>query len=338
MCLYFQRISFSSFNAKKNVSRVQLYLAQDSNGVQFIEKTRTKQSYLRVSFGLKHPRRSPQFRQRDHFGVRPLDSGGFSLKWELGSKSILTIIPRFPSPNFVKERPGNGGKICSLASKPDRVPRFQQSRQSFAGRHSFDRRVGRRCAASDQMQRRIQGRPGSRCSNRNEAHCGGRESRQGTMAPINDGDVVYLGDGQYLRCHFSEGIIEEERNVINTLQGSGISLTPTNAELMALDGITFSAQRGEMLCILGPSGCGKSTLLRTIAGSTSKPNDGSASISMESIFIPSWRISVPILPSFPRTRLLIPFSRWRKTSTLRPRSAPLILPEKRAPPPRPTPA
>ena len=41
------------FNAKKNVSGVQLYLAQDSSGVQFIEKTRTKQSYLRVSFGLK---------------------------------------------------------------------------------------------------------------------------------------------------------------------------------------------------------------------------------------------------------------------------------------------
>ena len=39
------------FNSKKNVSSVQLYLAQDSNGNQFIEKSRTKQSYLRASFG-----------------------------------------------------------------------------------------------------------------------------------------------------------------------------------------------------------------------------------------------------------------------------------------------
>ena len=91
-------------------------------------------------------------------------------------------------------------------------------------------------------------------------------------APINDGDVVYLGDGQYLRCHFSEGIIEEERNVINTLRVKELAHS-YERRVRALDGITFSAQRGEMVCILGPSGCGKSTLLRTIAGQL-KPNDG----------------------------------------------------------------
>ena len=41
------------FNSKKNVSSVQLYLAQEGNGAHYIEKTKTKQSYLRVSFGLK---------------------------------------------------------------------------------------------------------------------------------------------------------------------------------------------------------------------------------------------------------------------------------------------
>lgn len=41
------------FNTKKNLSSVQLYLALDGNGNHFIEKVRTKQSYLRVSFGLK---------------------------------------------------------------------------------------------------------------------------------------------------------------------------------------------------------------------------------------------------------------------------------------------
>jgi hypothetical protein len=41
------------FNTKKNLSSVQLYLALDGNGNHFIEKVRTKQSYLKVSFGLK---------------------------------------------------------------------------------------------------------------------------------------------------------------------------------------------------------------------------------------------------------------------------------------------
>jgi iron(III) transport system ATP-binding protein len=35
---------------------------------------------------------------------------------------------------------------------------------------------------------------------------------------------------------------------------------------VALDGVTLSALRGEVLTLLGPSGCGKTTLLRVIAG------------------------------------------------------------------------
>ncbi|MDB6137943.1 MAG: abc-2 type transporter, partial [Verrucomicrobiaceae bacterium] len=34
----------------------------------------------------------------------------------------------------------------------------------------------------------------------------------------------------------------------------------------ALDGISFTARRGEMVCVMGPSGCGKSTLLRVLGG------------------------------------------------------------------------
>src|SRR5262249_55155470 len=33
-----------------------------------------------------------------------------------------------------------------------------------------------------------------------------------------------------------------------------------------LDGITFTAERSETICILGPSGCGKSTILRIVSG------------------------------------------------------------------------
>lgn len=39
-----------------------------------------------------------------------------------------------------------------------------------------------------------------------------------------------------------------------------------NGGLRALEGISFSVQPQEFLCVLGPSGCGKSTLLRILAG------------------------------------------------------------------------
>lgn len=37
-------------------------------------------------------------------------------------------------------------------------------------------------------------------------------------------------------------------------------------DLTAVDGVSLSVDRGELVCLLGPSGCGKSTTLRTIAG------------------------------------------------------------------------
>lgn len=39
-----------------------------------------------------------------------------------------------------------------------------------------------------------------------------------------------------------------------------------NGEIVALDGISFTAFEGEFISIIGPSGCGKSTLLSIISG------------------------------------------------------------------------
>ena len=44
----------------------------------------------------------------------------------------------------------------------------------------------------------------------------------------------------------------------------------------AVDGVSFSADPGDLLCLLGPSGCGKTTLLRMLAG-LEEPDAGTIS-------------------------------------------------------------
>jgi ABC-type multidrug transport system ATPase subunit/ABC-type multidrug transport system permease subunit len=82
---------------------------------------------------------------------------------------------------------------------------------------------------------------------------------------LTDGDTITLGEGQFLRCHFSDRIIEEEKNVIRQMEVREL-VHRFDSRDTALDGISFIARRGEMICIMGPSGCGKSTLLRVLGG------------------------------------------------------------------------
>ena len=89
---------------------------------------------------------------------------------------------------------------------------------------------------------------------------------------LKDGDTITLGEGQFLRCHFADRIIEEERNTVRTLDVRELTHRFDQKDT-ALDGISFSARRGEMICVMGPSGCGKSTLLRVLGGQL-RPRNG----------------------------------------------------------------
>ncbi len=62
------------------------------------------------------------------------------------------------------------------------------------------------------------------------------------------------------------------------LEVSGLSKSFDIA--VAVDGVSFVVEKGEILCLLGPSGSGKTTLLRLIAG-IDEPDEGTVSIDSE---------------------------------------------------------
>ncbi len=103
-----------------------------------------------------------------------------------------------------------------------------------------------------------------------------------TTAPLKDGDTIRIDIGQFLRCNFSERIIEEERNIIRSLEVSEISHRFGSGTL-GLDGISFSVNRGELVCVMGASGCGKSTLLRVLAGQL-EPTGGQVLLNGQSLY------------------------------------------------------
>ena len=101
-------------------------------------------------------------------------------------------------------------------------------------------------------------------------------------ANLRDGDIIRIDTGQILRCDFGERIIEEERNIIRQLDVADLQHR-FRADETAVESITFSVQRGEMVCVMGPSGSGKSTLMNILAGRL-QPNTGIVHLNDQSLY------------------------------------------------------
>ena len=84
-------------------------------------------------------------------------------------------------------------------------------------------------------------------------------------ATLRDGSLIRLSDSQAVRCRFSEGFLDEERTLIESLRVEDL-IHDFGPDARALDHVNFEVKRGEMLCIIGPSGSGKSTLLAVLSG------------------------------------------------------------------------
>src|SRR5947207_6180850 len=101
-------------------------------------------------------------------------------------------------------------------------------------------------------------------------------------APLKDGDTIRIDIGQFLRCNFSERIIEEERNIIRTLEVSEVTHRFSKDEI-GLEGNSFIVTRGELVCVMGASGSGKSTLLKVLAGQL-QPTSGEVILNGQSLY------------------------------------------------------
>ncbi|MDR2359665.1 MAG: ATP-binding cassette domain-containing protein [Oscillospiraceae bacterium] len=68
---------------------------------------------------------------------------------------------------------------------------------------------------------------------------------------------------------------------METYRAAELSFAYPEQEFLALDGLTFSIQRGEFVTLCGPSGCGKTTLLKQLKPALTPHGDRSGSICFE---------------------------------------------------------
>lgn len=124
-----------------------------------------------------------------------------------------------------------------------------------------------------------------------------------SMAPLKDGSLIRLSGSQAVRCRFSEGFIDEERTLIESLRVEDL-IHDFGPNARALDHINFQVKRGEMLCIIGPSGSGKSTLLAVLSGQR-KPSRGAVKLNGISLYDRREHL-VPFIAHMPQEEALNP--------------------------------
>src|SRR3954452_694008 len=266
------------FNAKKNVSLPQIFVRvpRDSDQVQ-LERARSRESSLEVTFGLKVRIKA----------LRDVDAKINGSRLKAGTQVEATLDDRIQFFNdsemdlsdLRRRARAMGGRFQLQASKSEYLvsnnPSLLEADDILLSPGTsgdvllkifcdYDQRIG-------QLQVIEADRP---------IMVGDTPVR--TSAPLKDGDKIRIDIGQILRCNFSERIIEEERNIIRTLEVSEVTHRFGSGDT-GLEGISFSIARGELVCVMGASGCGKSTLLKVMAGQL-QPSGGNVFLNGQSLY------------------------------------------------------
>lgn len=248
------------FNAKKNLSSAHIFVTVTKDNEIQLDKDRTRDSSLEVRFGL----------QVEVTALKNVDATLAGRRLTTGSrveatqddKILFDNDTELPLDDLRRHARTYGGRFHLKHSKttylvsnnPSLLDEDDLLLAPGAGGDvllrifcDFDRLVGRLEVLQSESPVLVGEEPV-----RNES-------------TLRDGDIIHIDANQSLRCNFSERLIEEERNVILHLDVRDLVCRfPGGA--VGIDSVSFSATRGEMICVMGASGCGKSSLLRSLAG------------------------------------------------------------------------
>lgn len=248
------------FDAKKNVVVTNSYLSIGHDGEVELEKTRSRDSRLEVRFGLK-------------IQVKALKNveavlNGTQLKAGAIAEGTLDDTIRFkngselPLDDLRRKTRAMGGRFQLKAHKSEYLV---SNNSSLLEEDDILLSPGTAGDVLLRIQCDYENRVGRLEVLQADRPILVGETPVRNSAPLVDGDTIRIDTGQILRCDFSERIIEEERNVISLLEVRDLTHSFNPLET-SLDGISFSVNRGEVVCVMGASGSGKSTLLRVISG------------------------------------------------------------------------
>src|SRR5213594_4405286 len=266
------------FNAKKNVSLPEIFIRvnKDSDEVQ-LERSRTRESALRVTFGLNVRVKALRDVNAELKGIKL--NAGTQVEATLEDRIVFHNDSEMDLSDLRRRARALGGRFQLKASKSEYLVSNDPSRleaddillspgtsgdvvlKIFC---DYDQRVG--VLEVIEADRPIM--------------VGDEPVR--TTAQLKDGDTIRIDIGQILRCNFSERIIEEERNIIRSLEVSEVTHRFSKGEI-GLEGISFAVNRCELVCVMGASGSGKSTLLRVLAGQL-QPTSGDVLLNGQSLY------------------------------------------------------
>src|SRR5256885_620838 len=266
------------FNAKKNVSLPQIFIRVNKESDQVeLERSRTRESALRVTFGLNVRVKALRDVNAVLNGVRL--KAGTQVEATLEDRIVFHNDSEMDLSDLRRRARALGGRFQLKASKSEYLVSNDPSRlqaddillspgtsgdvllKIFC---DYDQRVG-------QLEVIEADRP---------IMVGDVAVR--STYPLKDCDTIRIDIGQFLRCNFSERIIEEERNIIRTLEVNEVTHRFGGGDT-GLEGISFALTRGELVCVMGASGSGKSTLLRVLAGQL-QPTSGQAYLNGRSLY------------------------------------------------------
>jgi ABC transport system ATP-binding/permease protein len=248
------------FNAKKNLGFAQIYVAVSSDDEVRLEKNRTRDACLEVTFGLRVRVVALEDVDAVLNGVRLVR--GATVEATLEDKIIFHNDSELDLGDLRRRARQYGGRFQLRTSKNEYLvsnnPGLLREGDILLSPGSggdvllkifcdYERKEGRMEVLQSDRPILVRGTPVR------------------NSAALADGDAIRIDAGQVLRCKFSERLIEEERNIVRTLEVRDLTCKFRGGHT-ALDGVSFSVARGEMVCVMGASGSGKSTLMRAITG------------------------------------------------------------------------